>query len=141
MKKAVLIISIMLLFFVCAVPGYCYDLERESGNFLDFSSGEIDRDDISCDDDTPVEKLERGVINMTTFWMEIPAEVAKVSKEQDPAAGLTSGLVNGVAISLVRVISGIYDTVTFPFSPYDKPVMRPEYPWSAADEKIKAWLW
>ena len=78
---------------------------------------------------------------MATFWMELPAEVAKVAKEQDPAAGVTVGTVNGTVTSAVRCFTGIYDTATFFFPSYTKPAMQPEYAWKAADDKIRALLW
>lgn len=138
MRKLLLVVCALALIFGSLTVGYCDDDPCE----YTFTSPpmEIDRDDISFTE-TPVNKLERGVINLVTFWMEIPAEVAKVSKEQDPAAGFTVGVVNGTIISAVRGVSGVYDTATFPVASYSKPAVKPEYAWQAADEKIKAWLW
>jgi putative exosortase-associated protein (TIGR04073 family) len=139
MKNLILIFCVFALVFGSLAAGYCYD----DGNYeFDFKSPpmEINREDISYTD-TPVNKLERGVINVATFWMEIPTEVAKVSCEQDPAAGMTVGLVNGVITSAIRGLAGVYDTLTFPVASYTKPPMKPEYAWTAADEKIRAWLW
>ncbi len=140
MKNLILVLGVLVFAFVGLTAGYCYDSDSSYEYTFTSPPVEIDRDDISYSD-TPVNKLERGVITMATFWMEIPAEVAKVSNEEDPAAGLTVGVVNGVITSAMRGIAGIYDTVTFPIPSYTKPVMKPDYPWKAADEKIKAWLW
>jgi len=140
MRNVVLILGVLVLIFGSLTVGYCYS-DDDSCEFT-FSSPpvDIDRDDISFVH-SPVNKLGRGIINMATFWMELPAEVAKVSKEQDPAAGATVGVVNGVIISAVRGATALYDTVTFPVASYSKPAMKPEYAWQAADEKVRAWLW
>ncbi|MBU0548254.1 MAG: exosortase system-associated protein, TIGR04073 family [Candidatus Omnitrophica bacterium] len=140
MKNLILILSVLVLIFGSLTTGYCYDNETDSEFIFPSSPLEIDRDEIPYSS-SPVNKLERGIINLATFWMELPAEVAKVSKEQDPAAGVTVGVVNGVITSAIRGLTAIYDTATFPVSSYTKPVMKPEYAWKAADDKIRAWLW
>ena len=101
---------------------------------------QVERDKIAYNK-SPINKLERGVINLATFWLELPAEVAKVSVEQDPAAGVTIGVVNGVFTSAVRAGTAIYDTATFFIPSYSKPAMKPEYAWKSADDKIRALLW
>lgn len=140
MKNLILILSVFTLIFGCLTIGYCYD--NDSDNEFTFTSPpvEIDRDEIPYAG-SPVNKLERGIINMATFWMELPAEVAKVSNEQDPAAGVTIGVVNGTITSAMRALAGVYDTITFPVPSYTKPAMKPEYAWKAADDKIRALLW
>jgi len=140
MKKLILILSALVLIFGSLTIGYCVDDETDGEYTFNSPSMEIDRDDLSYAN-TPVNKLSRGVINMATFWLEAPTEVAKVSKEQDPAAGATIGLVNGIITSAVRGLTAIYDTATFPLPSYSKPVMKPEYAWTAADDRIRAWLW
>jgi len=101
---------------------------------------QVDRDEIPYSTG-PIHKLSRGVINMATFWLEIPAEVAKVTKEQDPAAGATIGLVDGTLTGVVRGATAIFDTATFFVPSYTKPAMKPEYAWKAADDRIRALLW
>jgi putative exosortase-associated protein (TIGR04073 family) len=140
MKNLILILSVLVLIFGGLTIGYCYDNGADEDFTFSSPPMQFDRDDISYSN-TPVNKLERGVINLATFWMELPAEVAKVSNEQDPAAGVTVGVVNGVITSAIRGVTAIYDTATFPVPSYTKPVMKPEYAWKAADDKIRAWLW
>jgi len=140
MKNLILILSVLVLIFGGLTIGYCYDNETDGEYTFTSPPMDIDRDEIPYSESS-INKLERGVINMATFWLELPAEVAKVSNEQDPAAGATVGVVNGVITSAIRGVTAIYDTVTFPVSSYTKPVMKPEYAWTAADEKIRAWLW
>jgi len=100
----------------------------------------VDADKISYSEKA-INKLDRGVINGATFWLEIPAEVAKVSKEQNPFMGATVGVVHGTITSVVRAGSALFDIFTFCVPPYDKPVMKPEYALNRADEKIKEFLW
>ena len=89
----------------------------------------------------PINKLDRGIVNSATFWMEIPAEVAKVSKEQDPLMGITVGLAHGLVTSVVRAGSATFDTFTFFMPPYDKPVMKPEYALNRVDDKLTELFW
>jgi putative exosortase-associated protein (TIGR04073 family) len=142
MRNLILVLGVLALIFGSLAIGYCQDDPADGVYDVTFASPpvEFDRDEISFAN-SPINKLERGVVNMATFWMELPAEIAKVSKEQDPAAGFTVGMVNGIIISAVRGATAIYDTATFPVASYTKPMMKPEYAWQAADEKIKAWLW
>jgi len=90
---------------------------------------------------TPLNKLERGIVNGASFWTELPAEVARVSKEQDPAMGVTVGVVHGTITSAVRGATALFDFFTFFVPPYDKPVMKPEYAVDRCDEKMKELFW
>jgi putative exosortase-associated protein (TIGR04073 family) len=89
----------------------------------------------------PLNKLDRGIINGATFWTELPAEVAKVSKEQNPAMGATVGVVQGTITSMIRAGTALFDTLTFFIPPYDKSIMKPEYAISRADVKVKDIFW
>jgi putative exosortase-associated protein (TIGR04073 family) len=100
----------------------------------------IDADEIPYGS-KPINKLDRGIVNSATFWLEIPAEVAKVSKEQNPLMGATVGVVHGLVTSVVRAGSAAFDTVTFFVPPYDKPVMKPEYALNRADDKMTELFW
>lgn len=139
MRKLIQALCVIVLMFGFISVGYC---ERETDGYtvITLPGFQVDRDQILYES-KPINKLERGVINIATFWMELPAEVAKVTKEQDPAAGVTIGAVNGVITSAVRGLTGIYDTFTFFLPSYTKPAMKPEYAWKAADDKIRALFW
>lgn len=100
----------------------------------------IDADKIPYGE-SPLNKLERGVINGATFWMELPAEVARVSKEQDPAMGATVGVVHGTITSAVRAGTALFDAFTFFIPSYDKPVMKPEYAYNRVDQKMRELFW
>jgi putative exosortase-associated protein (TIGR04073 family) len=85
---------------------------------------------------SPLNKLGRGLINVPLFFMEVPASFLRVSKDKDIAAGATVGMGQGVVVSLFRLATGLYDMVTFPFPPYDKPLMSPEYVLQSPDAEV-----
>jgi putative exosortase-associated protein (TIGR04073 family) len=85
-------------------------------------------------DKSPINKLGRGLLNTVTFFNEVPAGFFTVSAEKDEIAGWTIGLVDGVATSLLRLFSGVFDTVTFILPPYNKPLMTPEYSWQSLEQ-------
>ena len=76
---------------------------------------------------SPVNKLGRGVANAATCWLEVPAEICRVSEDKGPILGYTLGFVEGVFTTLFRGATGIFDAVTFIIPPYNKPLMDPEY--------------
>ena len=143
MRKNIMFILILLsvisLFFNTNAQA-----DYEGDEYIDFGSIErlrvVDLDKIPYGQ-KPINKLDRGVINTTTFWLEIPAEVAKVSNEQNPAMGVTVGVVQGLCASVVRAGSGLFDTVTFLIPPYDKPIVKPEYALNRADREMRELFW
>lgn len=74
-------------------------------------------------------KLERGLVNIITGWVELPKNIYQTSKETNILAGVTIGLAKGLGMTVVRTGAGIYDTATFPFPlPKEyKPLLEPEY--------------
>jgi len=139
MKKVMLLA--LALVFICGLFAMGYAAGESDVLYVKaLPPFQVDRDEIPYSS-APINKLERGVINMATFWLELPAEVAKVSKEQDPLAGATIGVVNGVFTSAVRGATAIFDTTTWFIPSYTRPAMKPEYAWKAADDKIRALLW
>lgn len=77
----------------------------------------------------PIRKLGRGLANAVTGVVEIPKKVILISKKDNPALGLTWGLVKGAAVGLLRTAVGVYETVTFPIpAPADyEPMIQPEF--------------
>lgn len=73
-------------------------------------------------------KFGRGIVNTTTGWVEIPLEISAAKKRDDETAvlwffaGMTEGIVQGGK----RTLFGLWDLVTFPVPPYDRPVLEPE---------------
>jgi putative exosortase-associated protein (TIGR04073 family) len=134
-----ILVSIISLLFNTNVKA-----DYEGDEYIDF--GEIKRLPVVNLDKVPygqkaINKLDRGVINAATFWLEVPAEVAKVSNEQDPLMGVSVGVVHGLVASVFRAGSAVFDTVTFFAPPYDKPVVKPEYALNRADREIKELFW
>ena len=84
----------------------------------------------------PLAKLGRGMTNLWFSPLEYGVNLQKVSDRKGPGSGIFEGLVSGSFYSALRIISGLYDIVTFPIPiPWDyKPVMWPEYVFYAAKE-------
>ena len=76
---------------------------------------------------TPLHKLERGLINICTFPLELPASMMSVADEKGEIFGFLIGAVEGLFTSAFRALSGAYDTLTFFIPSYTKPIMQPEY--------------
>jgi len=74
---------------------------------------------------TPLNKATRGGVNLTTGWLEIPNQIVEYRQRQAPL-WLLHGLVYGLGMTVVRTMMGAYDVVSFPFGPYDRPVLDPE---------------
>jgi len=60
-------------------------------------------------------KLARGLVNLTTGWVEIPKNIYDTSLEENKLSGITMGLVRGLGMAIVRTGAGVYEVVTFPF--------------------------
>jgi len=81
-----------------------------------------------CDD--PVKKLGRGLCNIGTFIFELPLQISRVNQVDGPMAACTWGVLKGIGMSGTRLITGVYETVTFPFPvPKDyAPILKdPEF--------------
>ncbi|MDO8729927.1 MAG: exosortase system-associated protein, TIGR04073 family [Candidatus Omnitrophota bacterium] len=75
----------------------------------------------------PGTKLTRGIVNLTTGWLEIPAQMAE-QKETDPTHVMWffHGLLQGMTVGGSRTLYGLWDIVTFPVAPYNAPFMEPD---------------
>lgn len=83
----------------------------------------------------PLNKLGRGLVNTLTCWIEVPAQVLKVSGDRDPFIGCTLGLAEGFCTALMRGVTGVFDVATFIVPPYNRPLMRPEYAITSFEDK------
>ena len=136
MKK--ILCALLAVGFVLTVTAVSY--ARQCKAAYDDDGYAIETDQINYET-TAVNKLGRGLVNTATFWAEVPAEMAKVSKNSDPVLGCTLGVAQGTVNALIRGVTGVFDAVTFLVPPYDKPLMRPEYALNSADAKMKEYLW
>ncbi len=80
-----------------------------------------------AEDNNALTKLGRGLANAVTGVVEVPKQIYLVSKEREPITGITYGTAKGICYGLLRTGAGVYDAVSFPIPPYDKPIMEPEY--------------
>jgi len=76
---------------------------------------------------TPINKFGRGMANIATFYLEVPASMVRVSQDKGELLGFTVGFFQGMFTSLLRLTTALYDTVTFIVPSYSKPLMQPEY--------------
>ena len=63
---------------------------------------------------TPFSKLGRGLGNILTGWLEIPAQIGQTTETQGSFAGLTVGPLKGLAFGIGRTVMGVVEAVTFP---------------------------
>lgn len=78
-----------------------------------------------ADGKTPIHKLTRGGVNLATGWLEVPNQMIERRQERSPLWFL-HGTLFGLGMTAMRTLYGMYDIVTFPFPPYDQPVMDPD---------------
>jgi len=74
-------------------------------------------------------KLGRGVTNIITGWLEIPAEVGRKTAEDGDLAGVLVAPFTGILKAAGRMLGGIYDVVTFaiPIPCGYEPLVEPEF--------------
>jgi len=84
--------------------------------------------------DNPTQKFGRGVANIVTAPVEIAKQVDQEWKKssenkKNTGIGVVKGFVKGLAFTVGRFSSGLWDVVTFPFqTPKDyEPLMKPDY--------------
>jgi putative exosortase-associated protein (TIGR04073 family) len=61
----------------------------------------------------PMKKLGRGVLDIADAFVEIPGTMMRVGKEDGAAAGMTTGLVEGIFNTVKRALAGIWEVGTF----------------------------
>jgi putative exosortase-associated protein (TIGR04073 family) len=66
-------------------------------------------------------KLGRGVIDMTTSWVDIPLEMERVTREHNPVEGAIIGFIQGTGKAIMRGIVGVYESMSFAVPPYEEP--------------------
>ena len=78
----------------------------------------------------PIQKLGRGVANLTTGWTELFMQVFKTTERSGSLAGTTIGFGRGVVLGLGRTVVGALELATFPIpNPMVGygPVIEPEF--------------
>ena len=103
MKKTVAIFIVMALLFVSPIPASAQ---------------------------TALDKLGRGIANTLTGVLALPYAMIRESEDKGISAGLTTGVMKGIAGIVARELVGVYEIVTFPipFPERYKPILDdPEY--------------
>ena len=131
--KSILLICLMVVLMFSASYAQNYEAIIDNADFT------VNNKDVYYNQ-TPVDKLGRGALNTITCWAEIPGQIFKVSEDKDPVTGVFLGTAEGTVTGIVRGATGLFETLTFFMSPYDKPVMKPEYALKSADDKINSYF-
>lgn len=74
----------------------------------------------------PATKLTRGVVNITTGWLEIPRQMVERKDDGTVVWYMVHGFLYGTRMGITRTLHGLFDIVTFPIAPYDAPLMEPD---------------
>lgn len=74
----------------------------------------------------PANKLVRGVVNLSTGWLEIPHQMAERKEDGTVVLWAVHGFIYGTIMGFTRTLYGLVDTLTFPIPPYDSPLMEPD---------------
>lgn len=80
-------------------------------------------------------KLGRGLSNVVTCPLELVRTPTIVGRREGNLAALSIGLVEGLARTLGRGVTGIFEIVTF-YAEIPKnfePLMKPEFVWARGD--------
>ncbi|MDP3723741.1 MAG: exosortase system-associated protein, TIGR04073 family [Candidatus Omnitrophota bacterium] len=88
---------------------------------------------------TAGDKLVRGAANLFLGVLEVPRNIHNVTQaENSVLQGWTIGLGKGVGYTVLRMVVGAYEIVTFPFPiPEEyRPVIEPEFVWEAQGPDI-----
>lgn len=79
----------------------------------------------------PTRKLGRGLSNLIFGIAELPATIAKVNAREGNSAAAGYGVVRGLGRSGMRVGSGLFEFLTFPFPTNRRtyyPLLRSDVP-------------
>jgi putative exosortase-associated protein (TIGR04073 family) len=76
-------------------------------------------------------KAGRGIVNMTTGWMEFPKQIYTTSQEEGVARGVLIGPLKGLGMTLVRTMTGVGELATFflAYPGFYESSFEPDYVW------------
>jgi putative exosortase-associated protein (TIGR04073 family) len=74
-----------------------------------------DIQDPPSNDYGPTRKLGRGLSNLVFGLAELPTTIAKINAREGNSAAAGYGVVRGLGRSCMRVQSGLFEFLTFPF--------------------------
>jgi len=73
-------------------------------------------------------KFSRGIVNLTTGWLEVPKNISNESRQSNVGVGLTYGTVKGSLHTVGRTAAGAFDVATF-FVP-SKSIVHSDQVWN-----------
>lgn len=131
MAKKMFVICLVML--ALSVFSNARAADADSGAAAQGSGAVIDTTDMRYNK-TPLSKLQRGVANIATCYLEVPASIFNLAEEKGDLLGFTLGSVQGLFTTLFRALEGVFDTVTFIIPPYNRPIMQPEFATQSLEE-------
>ncbi|MFH1753352.1 MAG: exosortase system-associated protein, TIGR04073 family [Candidatus Omnitrophota bacterium] len=72
------------------------------------------------------DKFTRSVVNIATFYLEVPKTVYETTRDENIVTGLLYGIPMGFAKGAIRLVSGVIEFGTFPLEPFE-PILEPEF--------------
>jgi len=75
-------------------------------------------------------KLGRGISNAALGFLELPMNIQSVGEESGVVAAVSHGILKGLARTVLRTVTGVYETATFiiPVPKNYKPILtNPEF--------------
>lgn len=84
---------------------------------------------------SPLRKLGRGVANLLTGWIELPAQITTETEINGSWSALTVGVLKGTAFTVGRTVLGAVEIATFPLANFSNqagsdpygPLVEPEF--------------
>ena len=77
-------------------------------------------------------KLLRGMVNLSTGWIEVPRQIYEVGTHEGWVRGLLRGPFDGIGMFFARTVAGAVETATFPVPlPTYQPLLTPAYAWES----------
>ncbi|MEQ1794661.1 MAG: exosortase system-associated protein, TIGR04073 family [Nitrospira sp.] len=79
-------------------------------------------------------KFIRGVVNLSTGWVEVPRQIYEVGTNEGWVRGILRGPFDGIGMFFARTVAGVVEVATFPVPlPTYKPMLTPAYAWESED--------
>lgn len=78
------------------------------------------------------EKFIRGMVNLSTGWIEVPRQIYEVGSNEGWVRGVLRGPFDGIGMFFARTVAGVVEMATFPVPlPTYQPLVTPRYPWES----------
>lgn len=78
------------------------------------------------------QKFMRGVVNLSTGWVEIPRQIYVVGANEGWVRGVLRGPFDGIGMFFARTVAGAVEVATFPVPlPTYQPMITPTYAWES----------